>query len=408
MALLLDLACLSYRGLMRRSAMPVCLLLAVVLSVVGGTVLIDGIHSAPVQDVSTPGLQGFAGLLRLGKAWPGIEQPEMVSTGRLSSLAEMLTYLGCSVSPVFICGEDEEQHVQLETSDFYIRSGLMGVGADYGEIVGSALQVVDGRFFDNGEVDSAIRVAVIGTSLAALMHEPQSSTVSRHIAVEGASYEVIGVVAEGPGYRSRYEDMSLAERIILPYTTLADHAAASSDRQLDLRAVVYRHPESITGEFVDRVINDWLRRNDLLDGRFVSHVRSLPLTATGTAVDGRDSAMPGGVYAWIALFVAASTATLGYLRMADRIRELELMRTVGASPLHLLLQIGLESLFLVIPGTVVGVLVSTLVVRPVLQSLAGVMPASEASLRFWLAVMAVGFVSSAAGSIRFVASKRVL
>ena len=124
----------------------------------------------------------------------------------------------------------------------------MGVGSDYARIMGSVLQVVDGRFFDEGEVDSSIRVAVLGTSLVSLMHESQDSALPRQISIEGIGYEVIGVVAEGPGQRSRYDEMSVAGRIILPYTTLVEHAAALSGDRPVLSAVAYRHPKSVTAE----------------------------------------------------------------------------------------------------------------------------------------------------------------
>ena len=112
MALLLDLALLSYRGLIRRPVISACLLLAVAFSCIGATLLIDGIHAVAGLSTSDTDSEDDAGFLRLGRAWPGIEQPEMVSTGRLSPLIEMLRRLGCSVSPVFIYGEDDEKHVQ--------------------------------------------------------------------------------------------------------------------------------------------------------------------------------------------------------------------------------------------------------------------------------------------------------
>lgn len=408
MALLLDLALLSYRGLLRRPVIPVCLLLAVALSCVGATVLMDGIHAVAGLSTQSPNPQDDAGFLRLGRAWPGTEQPEMVSTGRLSPLIEMLRHLGCSVSPVFIYGEDNEKHVQHGLSDYYIRSGFMGVGSDYARIMDAVLQVVDGRFFDEGEVDSSMRVAVLGTSLVSLVHESQDFALPRQISIEGIGYEVIGVVAEGPGQRSRHDEMSAAGRIILPYTTLAEHAAGLSGDWPTLSAVAYRHPQSVTGEFVDRVINEWLRENDLLEGRFVSHVTSLSLTGPEGSARKQGPPLSVVVYVWIALFAVASGAVLGYIRMADRAGELELARTFGASPRQLALQIGLESLLLVCLGSTIGVLMSSLVARPLLVSLAGLDLAPVSGLRLSLLITTLAFLSSTAGSVRFAVSKRIL
>jgi hypothetical protein len=408
MALLLDLAKLSYRGLMRRPAISLCLLLSVTLSCVGATLLTDGIHA--VARLSTPNTdpQDDAGFLRLGRAWPGIAEPEMVSTGRLSPLIEMLRHLGCSVSPVFIYGEDEEKHVLHGMSDYYIRSGLLGVGSDYARIMGSVLQVVDGRFFDEGEVDSSIRVAVLGVSLVSLMRESQDSALPWQILIEGIGYEVIGVVAEGPGQRSRHDEMSVAGRIILPYTTLAEHAALMRRGRPALSAVAYRRPGSITDEFVDRVINDWLRENDLLEGRFVSHVTSLALTGPEDAAGRQGSSLSVAVYMWIILFAIVSGAVLGYIRMADRVGELELLRTVGASPLHLTFHIALESLSLAFLGSAIGAVASTLMVRPLVMSVAGLDYPPEGGLRLRFLIMALTFVSSTAGSVRSAKSRRIL
>ena len=100
MALLLDLALLSYRGLIRRPVISACLLLAVAFSCIGNALDRRNPCSCGAEHL-TPTLRMTLGF-RLGRAWPGIEQPEMVSTGRLSPLIEMLRRLGCSVSPVFI------------------------------------------------------------------------------------------------------------------------------------------------------------------------------------------------------------------------------------------------------------------------------------------------------------------
>jgi predicted lysophospholipase L1 biosynthesis ABC-type transport system permease subunit len=164
----------------------------------------------------------------------------------------------------------------------------------------------------------------------------------------------------------------------------------------------------VTAEFVDRVINDWLRENDLLGGRFVSHVTSLSLPGPEGAARKQGSSMSLAVYIWIVLFAVVSGAVLGYLRMAERAGELELARTVGASPLHIRLQIGLENLLLAILGSTIGVLVSTLVARPLLVSLADLDHAPVGSLRLWLLTMTLAFLSSTAGSVRFAMSRRIL
>jgi hypothetical protein len=160
--------------------------------------------------------------------------------------------------------------------------------------------------------------------------------------------------------------------------------------------------------FVDRVINDWLRENDLLEGRFVSHVTSLALTGPEDAAGRQGSSLSVAVYMWIILFAIVSGAVLGYIRMADRVGELELLRTVGASPLHLTFHIALESLSLAFLGSAIGAVASTLMVRPLVMSVAGLDYPPEGGLRLRFLIMALTFVSSTAGSVRSAKSRRIL
>jgi ABC-type antimicrobial peptide transport system permease subunit len=403
MALLLDLVVLSFRGLKRWTVPSVYLVLLVALSSAGGVALLGATQASPElsADVDAVSEEEDVGLIWLGRSWPGSERDAM-SSGRVSSLVEVLRYLGCSVSPVIVYGEDAEKRISIGGNDYYVRTGLMGVDSEYLQVAGPALEVVRGRFFDVAEIDSDARVAVIGSSIASLANESLGESLPTEITVDGIAYAVVGVVADGLGYFSQDEKMRVSERIILPYTTLAGDVAALSHYALDLRAVVYKRPSSITSDFIDKVINDWLAQSDLSGRRFVSHLRSLSLAgsdATAVIRDARARVSAFVVPLWVVLFAALPAALLGYIRISERADELELMSATGASPLHLSLIAAMESFALVCLGGSVGMTLSLLLLLPFIGGITGLELAVDSSLRLSLVTALVSLLSAVAGGL---------
>lgn len=371
--------------------MTLCLVSLTVLSTLGGLILFHAFHVAPALS-SDPGAEttSAVGLIRLGRSWGGSGR-EAIDDGSISSLIEMLKRLGCQVSPVFVYGEDEEKRVSIGLTDYYVRSGFMGVSSDYAEIAGSSLEVIEGRFFDSDEVDSVTRVAVVGSSIGSLVHESAGSHLPAQLSIAGIEYEVVGVVAAGPEFRSRRGDVTGDEAVILPYTTLVEDVVGTADYRLDLYAVVYKRSESVTAEFIDRVINDWLRQADLISSRYVSHFYSQPLDPAGVHTAPMSLAGSIALLVWAAVFAVLPAVALGYLRMSQRAGEMRLMSMVGASPLYLAAQVALETLALTLLGSMVGLALSFPIVPPTLES-----------LELALAAGVVWFVSSCAGGLRFI------
>lgn len=404
MTLLLDLVFLSLRVLKRWTTSSICLVLLVALSCTGAALVRAATQAAPELGTEASAVPEDAGLILLGRSWPGSER-DSVSASRVLSLAETLSYLECRVSPVFIYGEDEEQRISIGGNDYYIRAGLMGVGSEYPQIAGSALEVVRGRFFDAAEADSGARVAVIGSSIASLVDELVVEPMPTEIVVQGVAYTVVGVVADGPGYFAQHEQIRVSERLILPYRTLVDDVAASSSYAPDFRAVAYRRPSSITIEFIDKVVNDWLAQSDLSGRWFISHLRSLSSAgASGIAVipSTRGSMSGSAVLVWVIVFTALPAALLGRIRMTERVGELELWRVTGASPLHLSLIAVMETSVLVRLGFASGVALTLLLLRPLIEGLTGLELTVYGSLCLSFVTASVSLLASMVGAIEAV------
>lgn len=400
MAMFLDLVRLSYQSLRRWHRSSALVVSLAALSTVGGLILLGVLQTSSI--LNNPAAQPAEGasLIRLGRSWSGSER-EVVSEGHISSLTEVLQRLGCKVSPVFVYGDEEEKQLSIGESEYYIRSGLIGVSSDYLDVVSPVVEVVEGRFFDAAEVNSAARVAVVGNSTASLMHESAGSNLPAQFQIAGVAYEVIGIVAEGPGLRSRYGDISIDERIIFPYTTLVEDLAAFSDYRLELDAIVYRRSDSISSEFIDRLINDWLRQTSLVGDRYVSHFRSQPFSASARPTASLSLTSLFVLLAWIILFSAMPAAILGYLRTSERAEELRLLLAVGASPLHLTLQIALETLVLTFTGAAVGLLLTRFLVQPVFAGLSGLALSVQGGFKLAFLTGLAWFLACNAGSLRF-------
>ncbi len=368
--MLLDLVSLSYKNLKRWPVLSVCLAVLVVLSTLGGLMLLNALQTMRTFGIDPAGAAAeTSGLIHLGRSWRGSGH-EAISDSRISTLLEMLQRFGCQVSPVFIYGEGAEKRVSIGESDYYARQGFIGVSSDYVEIARSSLlELVEGRFFDAAEVDSLARVAVVGSSIASLVHESVGLHLPAPIYIDGIEYEVVGVVAAVQDSRSRLRDLSLDEAIILPYTTLVQDMPTTADYRLDLYAIAYRRSKSVTAEFVDRVINDWLRQAGLIGGRYVTRFYSEPLDS---AVEHPSSlGLIGSIalFAWIAVFAALPAAAFGYLSSSRRVGVLRVMSQVGATPLHLAAQVAMENFAVTFAGAIAGLALSCLFVQPSVESL---------------------------------------
>jgi putative ABC transport system permease protein len=236
-------------------------------------------------------------------------------------------------------------------------------------------RVVAGRFFTQGEEDSAAKVAVLGKTLVEQLFAPGEDPLGASIRVRNVPFEVIGILAR-KGQTSWGQDQddvvivpfSTAERRVLGTAFLgtvnmilvsaASAGEASSAEQEIHRLLTVRH-RTVAVEEEDFTIRNMaeLYAASLMANRVMTRL----LAAIASI-----SLVVGGIGIMNILLVSVT----------ERTREIGIRLAVGAKSRHILLQFLVESIVLSVAGGVLGtglgvasaVLIGRLAAWPILVS----------------------------------------
>jgi len=218
-----------------------------------------------------------------------------------------------------------------------------------GATVDTTEAMVSGRYFNSSEIDSD--VMLVGDSIAAANNLNVGDTVD----IEGSNLEIIGIYDSG----QRFGD----NMMVLPIETTqrlfeldgVSSATVIADDVSNVDAVV-----ASIREILDEDTADVITAEDTYE-----QINEPILNAVNSSQTGM-----------IASFVVAGLVILFsvFLMMRQRIKEIGILKAIGASNWHISLQFSVETLVISVVGAVVGALLTF----PLAQSVANMM-ASTAS-----------------------------
>ncbi len=204
------------------------------------------------------------------------------------------------------------------------------------------MELVAGRTFNDDEVEAS--VAVIGSALA----EANGLDVGASFEMSGASIEVVGIFTSG----TQFGDNS----VFLPLTT----AQELFEREDEVDQAVVRAESVDDVEQVAASIRDLLGE-DTVD---VSTQQSLFADISAPLADAKDSSQIG----LIAALVASAAVILFSVGLVarQRVKEIGILKSIGASNWHVTAQFGIEATVV----SVVAALLGALATFPLAQSVA--------------------------------------
>ncbi len=228
------------------------------------------------------------------------------------------------------------------------RSAVFGVATDYQLI--RDWPVSSGRYFDEGEVRSMRKVAVIGKTVAEALF-PGEDPVGQQVRLRNVPFEVIGVLAE-KGQTAEGSDQD--DVVLAPYTTVKNRLSGRSFIAQILASTA--SPEGVAAAQVE--IGSILRERhglaDWEDDDFtVRNQTDLAATAEETtevmtlllAAIASISLVVGGIGIMNIMLVSVS----------ERTREIGLRLALGARSSDVLRQFLVESTVLSVLGGLIGV-----------------------------------------------------
>jgi putative ABC transport system permease protein len=213
---------------------------------------------------------------------------------------------------------------------------------------GSTLEVVEGSYFTSDNAD----VMVVGQDLA----DKNSLEIGSIVDIEGTSVEVIGIYDSGTVFGNNM--------LVMPITT--------TERLFDLDGVTSVTVEADDVKNVDEVVTS-IREVLPEDVADITTAQDM-YERIGSSVTNANSTSTIGMI--VAFVVAGVVVLLSVLLMVrQRVKEIGILKAIGASNWRIGLQFSLETLAVSVVGAIIGALIT----YPLAQKVADLMVGSSST-----------------------------
>lgn len=232
---------------------------------------------------------------------------------------------------------------------------LMGTSPDFPSV--RAVEVANGRFFNETELERSAKVAFLGSSLAEQLFG-EANPIGQSITVGTTKLTVIGVAAE----KGIVGNTDFDSQLYVPITLVFDKFLPSQFRQFagDRVRIIYVQIEEEAD--MDMVIQQIQLK--LATSKDVS-VEELPFTMQTQQdiidTEGATTEAFRNLLAWVAgvslLVGGIGIMNIMLVSVTERTREIGIRQSVGATPNDIRLQFLTEALMLSLVGGLIGIVI---------------------------------------------------
>ena len=230
-------------------------------------------------------------------------------------------------------------------------SSIQGVSPDVCLI--SNWTVTDGRFFTDEEVEAASRVCVIGTTVKANLFAAGEDPVGKVIRIRNMTFKVLGVLCS-KGANNWGQDQD--DVVLVPYTSVQRYLQRSKFRtinQINLSLISMDDLEEAKRE-VASLLRQRHHLADTQDDDFETRDTTEIMNTIGSVT---------GIVGTLLLIFSVITLIVGgigimnimLVSVTERIKEIGLRMSIGATPRNILTQFILEAIVLATVGGAAGV-----------------------------------------------------
>ena len=278
-----------------------------------------------------------------------------------------------ATDPVILSLLKGDSYAQLSGGDPY-KVSMMGTNDGFWQLF--EFSFLDGKPFDKAEFQSAMPRVVLSSSLAKKLFS-RTDVSGQSILLDDVEYRVCGVVKDVSAITP-----SVAADLWIPYSCLPaimETGSSESDTSIGFLVGSILPARGVSEQEVADELDEQIRRynSTLRDGkiRLQNGIESHGKHVIAQFAGGSIGTNSGGanpvniVYFALALLVflflmipALNLSGLNASHMQDRIAELGVRKAFGARKAGLFLQILVENMVLMLPGGVVGLLFSYLLV----------------------------------------------
>ena len=235
----------------------------------------------------------------------------------------------------------------IRVGDKEVSVSVNGVGAEYFATRNSKL--LEGRFFDQRNVDDLAQVTVIDeTAKTTLFPHEVGSVIGKIILLKDVPVRIVGVVKaedQGPGSAQTLE-------AYLPYSTVKTRMTGSRSLQM----IVVRVADTMDPSEAEKLITAFLTKRHGEKDFSIFNTDSLQKTIQATTAT---LALLVSSIAGISLFVGGiGVMNIMLVAVSERINEIGVRMAIGARQSDILQQFLIEAILVCLIGGVLGVLIA--------------------------------------------------
>lgn len=243
-------------------------------------------------------------------------------------------------------------------------TSLYGVSPDYLSI--KKLDITDGRMFNDQEVVTYAKVAVIGKTVIENLFPNGENPIGKIIRYNKIPFLVIGILSE-KGENTFGQDQD--DVILSPYTTVQKRVLATTY----LQSIVASAKSEELAEDAVNSITDILRKNHEIqsgDDDDFSVFSMDELISTFSSTSEMLTILLVAIASISLLVGGIGIMNIMYVSVKERTREIGLRMAVGGKGIDILLQFLIESILISVTGGIIGIIigiVSTIGVEKILN-----------------------------------------
>lgn len=236
-----------------------------------------------------------------------------------------------------------------EPSEAIRHTGIIGVSPDFMNLM--ALKLQSGQKF--GSVDNT-KVVIIGKVLADSMFG-DGSVIGQTVTINKQDFTVVGILQDNSKTLTSLENSTLASSLMIPIDNL--ESLTKSKQTFD--GLIYRLQNNIDSEKTNHKIASQLSQTSASNKSNNLRIQNInQIMQTSYASSRLLKNITLGLTSLILFTAGLGLLTFTRVSVVARSREFAIRKTVGASNLQIRLQLVIESIFVGLFSTVLGVALS--------------------------------------------------
>lgn len=321
-------------------------IVAVILAMAIG----QGAKTMMVKEISSMGnnlMMVFPERRNQGPVSGGMGQGQNMTAGDAEAVKKELGHLVKGVSPMV------RTTVQMMYAAKNWAGNVQGVSPDIC-LIGN-WTVSDGRFFTEEETKQSARVCVIGTTVRGNLFADDEDPVGKVIRLKNITFKIIGVLAS-KGANNWGQDQD--DVVMAPYTSVQRYLQRSKFQTINMMNVSLVSMDYL--EEANREVSALLRQRhhlaDYQDDDFETRDTTEIMNTIGSVT---------GIVGALLIIFSVITLVVGgigimnimLVSVTERIKEIGLRMSIGATPANILVQFILEAVVLSTVGGAAGVVI---------------------------------------------------